>query len=458
MFEGCFPEQRAFVEDDSHFLVLCCSRRASKSYSDALLAVLTACLKPRSNILIMAKTMEAVRDIFIRDIFEVIFAKLKCGVHKRGSPALQYEFPNKSIIQFKGIDSCAGADTKLKGRKLDLVIIDEVQDIANVDLEQVIHRTILPMLVDRRGKLVISGTPGMVKGYFYKICHGQDTSGIPWKLMKWTLWQNPYVAKEQARLLEMFKKGNPDYEKTTNYRREFLGEWVLDDSQRVYVYGPQNLDVNELPSRGLEPTYALGVDMGFNDADAYAVVCWFQDDPTLYFVESFQETRKDIFDQANTVQLYREKYDIPYIVIDGMNKKAVETYRKRFNLELLEGAEQHGKNTHIDLLNADLSHGSVKVLPKARNILPEWDDLVWDKREDKRVEDGRLPNHRSDAFLYAYTKSLHFRQHVQPKDTRTWEQKTQDAIQAEYEERVERWTEGYEDKLEDPASWYQSLD
>jgi phage terminase large subunit len=432
--DGCFPAQVDFINEASRFIVICGARRMAKSNAIARKAIIKACMTKRSSILIMAKSMSSCRSIFELDIFDDMINQLNCGIEKKLSP-YHYRFPNGSMITFEGVDTQRTAGNKKLGRKHDMIILDEVQTYENIDLEVLVKRIIRPMLTDKRGTLILSGNPGDFKDYWYTVCHRQDYE-IPWSMKTWSVFDNPYMAKQVKEETALFEKGNPEYKTTSHYRRSVLGEWVLEDQQLVYVYGKQNIDIDVLPKRDVEPTYVLGVDVGFNDPDAYALCCWFQDDPTFYIVETFEEGDKNVIDQAARIDEYIKKYNVTYTVIDGMMKKVTETYKGHFDLPI-ENAEQHGKNLHIDLFNADMARGNVKILKGARSILKHYDTAIWDTREkDKRVEDRRVHYNDVDAVLYAHTKSTHYREVVPLVDTRTLSQKRQDAFIQEHEDRM----------------------
>jgi hypothetical protein len=101
------------------------------------------------------------------------------------------------------------------------------------------------------------------------------------------------------------------------------------------------------------------------------------------------------------------------VVIDGANPQGVESMRQRSTIPF-EYADKQDKATFIELCNADLVQGKVVFLdiPENRPLWQEMMALVWvtdgDKVKIPKKEHPALPNHRCDAFLYAWRNGYHY--------------------------------------------------
>ena len=148
--------------------------------------------------------------------------------------------------------------------------------------------------------------------------------------------------------------------------------------------------------------YALGVDLGYEDDTAFSVLAWNEDIRELYGVESFKKKGMDLFEVAATITQLKGKYPFWRTVIDGSNKQAVETMRKRLGLPELQAAEKQGKADFIEILNSEMIQGYVKIV-KGKNepLIKEWKELIWDPKKDRK-EHSACANHCADSWLYPW--------------------------------------------------------
>jgi hypothetical protein len=115
----------------------------------------------------------------------------------------------------------------------------------------------------------------------------------------------------------------------------------------------------------------------------------------------------DITDVANKIKEFRDDKDYPVskVIIDGANKQAVEEIQHRHHIAL-EPADKTGKSDFIEIMNAELIQGKIKIKQSLTAITQELMGLVWVTEGDKikfpRKEHPNLPNHLCDALLYAW--------------------------------------------------------
>jgi hypothetical protein len=187
--------------------------------------------------------------------------------------------------------------------------------------------------------------------------------------------------------------------------------------------------------------------MGYDDATAMVVCAYSEDDKNLYVVETFSASKLIVSSVANKIKELDDRYDFIAMVIDqgGGSKQAVEEMRKRYSLPLI-AAEKEGKRQYIEMLNSDLLTSTIKLLPPAKSLSDEWDKLVWDetkKEQGKWVEHSSLPNHLSDAFLYAWRWSFQYASYPKVK------------LPSQDEEAyVDKFWEAEEDKLTGTDQWF----
>lgn len=347
---------------------------------------------------------------------------------------LEAKFPNESIIYCTGADVDRRALEKIRGNQFDLVVIDESQSFRN-NLEYLIREIIAPTLWDRLGTLCCTGTPGLSKShYFYTLTENPPKL---WSAHRWNASDNPHIAKQFKVEVNNYLLNDPLFLQTPKFKREFLGEWVSDDTKLIYHYEESRNALKELPPA--DYNYVLGVDLGFNDDTAYVLCAYNINDPNLYVLKAEKQKKQDLFDVASRMKDYMEDFKLRTIVIDGSNKQAVETFQRRHNIPLIT-ADKTGKMEHIDLLNTDLMRGRIKIHEElAMPLIEEMADLIYDDTDPyKRKELASCPNHLCDSFLYAWRYCYNYIAKLDNKQTSILEDPYENEIFEKFVSRMKK--------------------
>ena len=192
---------------------------------------------------------------------------------------------------------------------------------------------------------------------------------------------------------------------TPLFKQWYLNLWVIDTEKLVYKFNPDRNLFDKRPERRGEWSYVLGVDLGYEDDSAFVLQAFHEHDFILYTVSTYNKKGMDITDVANKIKEYQARYEVGKVIIDGSNKQAVEEMRRRHGVPL-EAAEKQEKAEFIELLNAELIQGKIKINSKCQNLIQELMGLVWKTTGDEidipRKEHPSLPNHLCDAFLYSW--------------------------------------------------------
>ena len=416
-----------------------CTRRAGKSYGLGIKLCKTAYEIRGATIAYIALTRQSAKNIMWKDILKTINREFNLGARFHEAE-LKMIFPNGSEIQLVGADSTAEEMNKLLGQKFALAAVDE-GSMYRIDLEQLIYSTLKPAVADYEGQIVIIGTPSNnIKSLYYDITTGKEPG---WSTHKWTAFDNTNIADKWDREIKFLKEKNPNIEDTPLFRQMYRGEWVIDLSALVYKYNDNN-KTDALPPG--KYNHIIGIDLGYNDPTAITVAAYRDDDPVLYFIDSFKKSEMIITDVAEVLKQYWEKYKPLWMVIDNASKQAVEELIQRYHLPLTS-ADKINKYEFIQLMNTDLYTDKVKVLPECTDILDEWDSLVWDERllaSGKYVEHPLHPNHLSDAALYAWRHAYHYT--AKPKFIDPNRDPNDDWWESEGD-KIERRKKGYDDEL-----------
>lgn len=295
------------------------------------------------------------------------------------------ELPNHSRI----VALPASVGTIRGYSAVDLLIEDEAGEVPD-DL----HETIVPMLQVSDGTMFLMGTPKGPKGHFADIW---NKGGDEWEKSKSTAWENPRVRKHQ---LELIKKHNERLGKALWFQQEYECAFIATGAGLVYPFDEKKNTSAKLPIDG-SWQFVLGIDYGYTESTAFVVLGWQRHDPNVYVIESHKREKLLASEAAEFAKALTRKYPFARMVGDvgGLGKGYVEEARRRYGLPI-EKAEKNDKRGYIDLFNADLRAGFLKVMPNNEALVAEWNQLPWDEEREKPAED--YEDHLADACLYAW--------------------------------------------------------
>jgi hypothetical protein len=431
IYEGLFPEQQAYINDPARFKAIQCPRRSGKSRVDGADVVMTSEQYPDEDSLCVAITRGHCRAT-IGQAVERIRRTFDLPLIPKTLDGLLYIHNERTNHRtwMAGCKDFAQAD-KLRGDYLVKAWVDEAQSIpltAHPDsmaddtnkeqpkllLQYLVEDVIAPRLLDRRGTLTLSGTPGaLLKGYFWEVTTGDGTRP-KWATHSWSMHANVYLPDVEAQIAELCAQFGWDPGSPT-YQREILGRWVADPNALVYRYDatksawaggeyPGCID-RAIAEFGNDLHWGMGVDLGHHDATAFVLGFWPRGGQRWGIArvwggsemtqpqraQAIVQTRRDL--QARGQHLAR-------VVMDtgGGGKMIAHDLGTTYGLTV-EAAQKADKAAGIRLVQADLHSGNLLVNPsECGALLGEWTVLPWDPGHTGH--DDRYADHCSDATLY----------------------------------------------------------
>ncbi len=413
-----FDKQLKFVEDHRPFKVAVCSRRAGKTIACAADLIDTAIKNEGVVCLYITLASTNARGLLWPEIVKIN------NTYKLGGVAdlvrLTMTFPNGSYVWCSGAKDAAEIE-KFRGYALKKVYIDECQSFRS-HLKELIDDVLIPALMDYDGSLCLIGTPGAVPaGYFAEVAGAskrvekENTEGEEdendWARYHWTFFDNPHIAlkskKTHQQVLNRVLKMRGVTIEDPSIQREFFGRWVLDSESLWIKYNEKLNHFTHLPP-GKKYHYLLGIDIGFKDSDALAVLAWEDNSKDIYLVEEMVNPKQDITDLVGQIKDIQSRYDITKMIMDegGLGKKAAEEMRRRHQLPI-HPADKARKQENVAFLNDALRTGRFKAKHDSRfsqdSFLVEID---WDKsRPDKLKISDKYHSDIIDAVLYAFKES-----------------------------------------------------
>lgn len=401
-----FREQLELVEDRKPFKTAVCTRRAGKTVGCAADLVYTAATNKGVICLYITLSRSNAKRIIWPEIKKINREFELGGIANESD--LSMVFPkNESVIYLSGASDRTEIE-KFRGLALKKVYLDESQSFPPY-IKDLVDDVISPALMDYAGTLCLIGTPGPVpSGFFYECAQSPD-----WSHHNWTFWQNPYIAIKSGlthqELLDRELKRRGVTIEDPSIQREWFGKWLLDSEALVFHYKPEVNHYEDLPPA--EYVYLLGVDFGFEDADALSVLAWSPRSPITYLVEELVVAKQGISQLVNQIESIRKRYSISKIVADfgGLGKKISEEMIRRFQIPL-KPAEKTRKIESIELLNDAMRRGHFKAKKNSRFasdcMLVEW-DKDRSSPEAKKISD-HFHSDICDAVLYSFRESPSF--------------------------------------------------
>lgn len=436
-----FPRQLDFVNDPAKRKSAVCSRRSGKSEACVGDLVSTCDSEPNVNCAYITLTRVSAKKIIWR-IIKRVLKDYAIAVTKIDEAELSIEFKNGSMLYISGAKDASEIE-KFRGMSLRKVYIDEGQSFRPY-IKELIDDIIDPATWDVDGTICLIGTPGPVPvGFFYDTTHSDG-----WSNHKWTLFDNPFIKlkskKDPQEILEQTLKQRGVDKSDPSIQREFFGTWTADTNSLVFRFDKMRNTTLSIPN---DLMYIFGIDLGYNDSDAIAVLGYSMATNKVYLVEEFVKNKLGITDLVNEIERLRSKYDPVKMVMDAgaLGKKIQEEIRTRHAIPV-EAADKNRKLEFIELLNDDLRTAKFQAIPKSRFeedcLLVQWN---WDDPAKPKISD-MYHSDICDAVLYAWREAKHYiKQDTKPaliNGTAEW-MEAQEALEMEAFERAERGHEEF---------------
>lgn len=405
----CFAPQIKFLRGSgARFRTAVCSRRAGKTVGIAADVVDTCQNKADITCLYITLTQQNARNIIWGDLMKIIEDyDIDCKID---NTRLTVKFPNGSRFVVAGAKDRQEIE-KYRGWKLYKCYIDECQSFRPY-IEELVNDIITPALRDLKGFLYLTGTPGPIPAGYFHDCSNSDF----WNNHHWTAFDNPHMHDPpeldlNETLAEERKMKGID-ESDASYQRETYGLWIEDKDSLVYKFDKtRNVSTDIPPSNEL--TYIFGIDIGYVDADAIAVLGYHAKQKVVYLVEEKVVRKQDITSLVQQIKKLQAEYSPVKMVMDAgaLGKKIQEEILQRHQLHV-EAAEKTRKVEFIELLNDDLRTSKFKAIPNTifseDCMLLQWDKESKVRNPEKPKVSDVYHSDITDAVLYGWRECRHY--------------------------------------------------
>lgn len=260
------PAQAKVFNDPSRFKVMVCGRRFGKTQALKAEMIKEAMAKPNMVIWYVAPTYKQAKRLMWTELKLAIpqsYIKYKSEVD------LILQLKNGSSISLFGVDKPDG----LRGSGINLLCMDEYQDFKPEIFEKVLY----PTLTDRRGRVVVAGTPKSYNLLYELYMRGFDPD---WQKDGWKSWQfvtadNPFIPRSE---IEAARR-NVD-EKSFN--QEYMASFETMDGKVYYAF---DRNINASKTLNFNPKLPIWLGQDFNIDPMSTVVLQPQPNGEIWVVD-----------------------------------------------------------------------------------------------------------------------------------------------------------------------------
>jgi phage terminase large subunit len=323
-------------------------------------------------ITICRKSFPSLRASVMRDFLDILRAYELYNEDYHNKSSNEYHL-NGNLVEFISLDQ----PQKIRGRKRNLLYINEGNELFYEDWQQLVFRT--------DGRIIIDYNPSDSFHWIYdRVIPREDCD-----FYQTTYKDNPFLDKSIVDEIERLRDTDEDY-----WRIYGLGERGMSRAT-IFQFGQA-----EIPTDAKLISY--GLDFGYTN-DPTALVAVYQLDNNLYLDELIYRTgltNRDIHAHFQSFSLDRRDE----VFADSAEPKSIdELHRFGWNVKpTVKGADS--VNAGIDILKRH----KLFVTPRSSNLIKELQNYKW--VEDKNGNLLNKPidafNHGIDAARYAVANKL----------------------------------------------------
>jgi len=356
------------VYSDKKIIVEQGGTRSGKTYNILLWIIFHYCAENTGKVItICRKTYPALRTSAMRDFITILREKNIYREDDHNKSSSEYRLKG-NLVEFISLDQ----PQKVRGRKRDLLFINEANELFWEDWQQLIFRT--------QERIIIDYNPSDEYHWIYdKVINREDCA-----FFQTTYLDNPYLEKTIVDEIERLKETDEEY-----WQIYGLGIRGVSKST-IFRY----VEVDRIPDNA--SFLAYGIDYGFTNDPTTIVGVW-TDEYMLYAKEYLYQTMMttiDIHKKLKSIGIDRE-----IIFGDSAEPRLNEELRRMgWNIKpSLKGKDSI--NAGIDLLKRYKIH----LTKDSNNMIQEFRNYKW--KQDRSGKTLNVPedkaNHTTDALRYA---------------------------------------------------------
>jgi phage terminase large subunit len=361
------------IKSDKRIIVEQGGTRSGKTYNILLWLIFYYTERNTDKtITICRKSFPSLRASVMRDFFDILrnHDLYREDYHNKSSH--EYHL-NGNLVEFISLDQ----PQKIRGRKRNLLYINEANELFYEDWQQLIFRT--------DGRIILDYNPSESFHWIYdRVIPREDCD-----FYQTTYLHNPFLDQQIKNEIERLKETDEDY-----WRIYGLGERGMSRAT-IFQFG-----TSEIPQEAKLISY--GLDFGYTN-DPSALVAVYQHGDNLYLDELLYRTgmtNRDLHHHLQSLGLDRRDE----IFADSAEPKSIEELH-RFGWNIKPTAKgQDSINAGIDILKRH----KIFATSRSNNLIKELQNYKWteDKNGNLLNKPIDVMNHALDASRYAVYNKL----------------------------------------------------
>ena len=359
---------RHLLKSDKKITIEQGGTRSGKTYNILLYLIFEYCLKTTGKtVTICRKTFPSVRASVMRDFVEILRKHNIYSEDNHNKSNHEYNL-NGNLVEFISLDQ----PQKVRGRKRNLLFINEANELDYEDWQQLVFRT--------EDKIILDYNPSDEYHWIYdKVKDRQDSD-----FYITTYLDNPFLESSIRAEIERLKDTDEQY-----WQIYGLGQ-IGASKSTIFTFK----EVNEIPQDAEFISY--GADAGYTN-DPTTLVSVYKKEYDLYIKEHLYQTQMTTVDIHNKWK--QEGIDRQPIYFDSAEPRLIDELRRMgWNVRpSIKGADSI--NAGIDLLKRFKIH----IHKDSHNAIQEFRNYKWQEDRSGKLLNKPVDrnNHTIDAVRYA---------------------------------------------------------
>ena len=244
------PAQQQIMTDGSRFRVVAAGRRFGKTKMSRGISIERGFAEPGAYIWYVAPSHGDAYELGFEAMLESIPDALVADKMRSVPPSIT--LTNGTKYSFRS------ADGKLRGRGLDMIVVDEGGEIPNRAWKEDLR----PSLSDTGGDAIFIGTPKGRNWFFESFQRGNDDTFPEWASFQFSTYDNPHIPDSEV---EAARAELPE----RVFKQEYLAIFLEDEGAVFGNVDERNTRPYAIDDVTGQPPYSIGVDLA--RADNYTV-------------------------------------------------------------------------------------------------------------------------------------------------------------------------------------------
>ena len=355
--------KEALYNDKIRFIIEQGGSRSSKTYSICQLLIVYALTTDNKIVSIVRKSFPSLRGSVMRDFFEIMKDLDIYSESKHNKSENLYTFDTGTIIEFFSIDD----EQKLRGRKRDILWINEANEINFEEYTQLNLRT--------TEKLIFDFNPSDNFHWLYDLISREESI-----LIKSTYKDNPFLTKSQVIEIENLINVDESYYRIYALGEKGTGKTTIYTHYKMYEEEPEFKEM------------VYGLDFGYNHPTSL-VQCLFLDNKIWVKELIYRSglTTTDLINEMKSLNLNLRKE----IICDSARPEIIEELKR--NGFMAKGAIKEVK-AGIDTVKSS----ELYIQKGSLNLLKELSSYKWKTNGDIVLDEPvKVFDDAVDALRYA---------------------------------------------------------